>query len=649
MRTLLLLFIAMLVMGSTMAQRAFRNDLVPVKNTIINNQANFLDKEPAIPSNFNGVPVPPKNGTKALNSTLVGSSINLYSILLEAQTVLAYDEDANSLLFTCRGNQLGSVAVLGTGNDLTNHYSFDHGTTWSHKLSIVDGSRHRYPSGVVYNPAGNTDTSALYSVMEGPLTDGTNWIDNYFCSDKIDLTGAHTQLITMPTTHLTLIREGLTATKDGKFHVATYQQENNGTIITFLRLVYANATWNTGTNTATWDTSGFIPNYTSSGTGGIYGTFTANEAWSRDGSIGYLMTLGSDNRPSQKPAQVPLIYKSTDGGATWTQLPYFNYDTVTAITDHIFPTSISSQYRPYFDEASIVVDHDGLPHIFAIIRGGASTNVDSLNYVWQNPTYGTMPDGNMFEVYMDNSNLWHAIWVDSIQTNFVTTTVSPLTSSTGNIQWNHFVQASATPDGYKVFGTWTDSDWQFWGTDPYDLNPDLMGWGRDLLNQTAPYMDAVNFTKNTPLWGIAYFHHTSRIAFDKGSGDVYTVPVTVTDLATGGMNADNPVYHYYVSGIDFSNLNVGINNNKAANFKVSATYPNPVSGKAKVDVTLNSAASISIETTNVTGQVMMTRNYGSFNSGTHTLYIDATQLSSGVYFNTVTVGSDKITNKMIVK
>jgi hypothetical protein len=326
-------------------------------------------------------------------------------------------------------------------------------------------------------------------------------------------------------------------------------------------------------------------------------------------------------------------------------MDYWDWSLDTGITNHILPTNMGP-FRPMFDEADIVVDYQGLPHIFAHVHGGSSTNIDSLNYYWTSAAYGTVPDGNIVELYLDGANAWHSIWVDSVQAQFVSVAVSPLTSSTGNIGWDHRVQASVSPDGKGVFATWTDSDWQFWGTDPYDLNPDLMGWGRKLDHSLT--WPVTNFTINTPMWGIAYFHLQSPTTIQFSENTVFQVPITDVDLTTGGMNADNPVYHYYLQDINFVELN-GIKSIKTAAVTVSSTYPDPVYGKAKIDVTVNTPVEVTIQTTNITGQVVLTKNYGIQPAGKHTMTIDATNLNSGIYFNTITAGTEKVTKKMIVR
>jgi hypothetical protein len=81
---------------------------------------------------------------------------------------------------------------------------------------------------------------------------------------------------------------------------------------------------------------------------------------------------------------------------------------------------------------------------------------------------------------------------------------------------------------------------------------------------------------------------------------------------------------------------------------VSSNYPNPFTGKTSVDVTLAKAGDVSIEISNVVGQVLSNINYQNLHSGLNTLTIDATAISHGLYFFTVKAGNSSVTKRMSV-
>ena len=318
---------------------------------------------------------------------------------------------------------------------------------------------------------------------------------------------------------------------------------------------------------------------------------------------------------------------------------------------NIFPViTDSTLFKPLFEEASIVLDANNKPHVFAYVRGGYSADQDSLGYVYVRASTQTVMDGNVMEFYLDASDVWHGNWIDSITTSSVTAAKSPYISSPNNIGWDHRLSASATDDGTKVFCFWTESDWNFWGGERYNFNPDLKGWGRDIATDLRT--DVKNFTATTDIWGLAFFHFTSKVTMTPTPG-TYEVPNRITDINTSGMQADEPVYLYYLGGCTFDEAEftvIGTNDLAGTNeANVTNCYPNPFKGSTNVDVTIEKPTRVTIKVYNITGHSVLAANYGTLTTGAHTLTVDGSTLHSGVYFYTVTVGDKKFTNKMIVK
>jgi hypothetical protein len=95
-------------------------------------------------------------------------------------------------------------------------------------------------------------------------------------------------------------------------------------------------------------------------------------------------------------------------------------------------------------------------------------------------------------------------------------------------------------------------------------------------------------------------------------------------------------------------LPVDVNETAAQALEISQNYPNPFNGNTYVEVTLNKAANVSVEVTTVTGQKVVMNDYGFKTAGTHNVVIDGSQLTTGIYFYTVTAGQSKVTRKMMV-
>ena len=82
---------------------------------------------------------------------------------------------------------------------------------------------------------------------------------------------------------------------------------------------------------------------------------------------------------------------------------------------------------------------------------------------------------------------------------------------------------------------------------------------------------------------------------------------------------------------------------------VSQNYPNPFSGVTTLTVNLENAANLSLEVTNLLGQVVFRTERGDVNAGTHYFQVDASNYNKGIYFYTVKAGNSSVTKKMIVQ
>jgi hypothetical protein len=94
---------------------------------------------------------------------------------------------------------------------------------------------------------------------------------------------------------------------------------------------------------------------------------------------------------------------------------------------------------------------------------------------------------------------------------------------------------------------------------------------------------------------------------------------------------------------------IGVDESTLQPLEISQNFPNPFNGVTYVEVTLNKASNVSLEVYTLTGQKVIASDYGNKTTGTHTLKIDGSQLTTGVYFYIVTAGENKITHKMMVE
>ncbi|MDP2176343.1 MAG: T9SS type A sorting domain-containing protein [Bacteroidota bacterium] len=96
-------------------------------------------------------------------------------------------------------------------------------------------------------------------------------------------------------------------------------------------------------------------------------------------------------------------------------------------------------------------------------------------------------------------------------------------------------------------------------------------------------------------------------------------------------------------GVNVKNVNA----NKEV-FIVSQNQPNPFSSLSEVIIWLNEETNLTVEITNINGQVIKTNNLGQMNAGNHSLTLDANGLSAGIYFYTIKTATHSVTRKMSV-
>lgn len=583
-----------------------------------------------------------KSTKGVVSSTTIGYSNNVYTMLVEQQSCLTANEDIGVIQFTHRA-KVGELGAVSSG-DIVSSRSTDGGITWHGQLVMNNSSGHnlRYPSGVLYNPSGNTNPNNAFTAFCGPVSDGAGWGETFFGSMKLDSTNVDNNLIP---SYGSLIRLGVQATTDGKVHAmgSAYQSAPLYLLDTNYLLT---GVFNATNNKFDWNVTNFKPSFVADTDGSDFAyVWHFNNAWSQDGTIGYYWTVGRDASNDTRSYQ-PIVWKTTNSGSTWAKMPVFDFSTLSIITDMLQPMQgvTPAASRPQFSSSlDGVVDANGDLHLMALIKACSSNANDSLGFAY----YVANGDflNPIFDVYTTSTG-WGARHLGDIYT----IAVPAAEGGYGDIGWDLRLQAGRTADGTKVFASWTDSDTTIApvGSANLLLNmfPDIYiaGWDVATGKQTSP----TNFTLGTSLYGDCFFHYMSDLVIDNNG--TYQIPITEIDK---DIDPINPITHNYISGITFTEADFVVNPGFKSTIdnlaSISQNRPNPFTGNTQIDVNLSRSANLSIVVVNITGQKVYEMNYGTVSTGNHTFQINAENLASGIYFYTVNADNSSVTKKMIVQ
>ncbi len=372
-------------------------------------------------------------------------------------------------------------------------------------------------------------------------------------------------------------------------------------------------------------------------------------AWSQDGKTGYVIFFGnldSANYAYDYESLQPIVYKSTDHGATWNMMPMFNFNSIPSLVQYIRPTidnpavklpmwdiNGDSGYYPGHD-VDATVDTNGNLHIFGAIAPGALSNPDSGGY-----QYNTVASGGryIYDVYTTTATGgWKATFIDSLKAPMgAPGALTEWANASPPIGFGARIQASRTKGGSKVFCTWVDD---FLG-DYAMVNPDIVTAEIDVAtNKVTGPTQITNDADN-------YFLMVGDIAY--ANGGCWNIPSTVVVDNTAGSMGTTPIQYYYVQGVCAVD---GVNEvkNNASGFSVSQNFPNPFTKLTSFNVNLEESSTVSVDVYNMVGQKVWSMSPERMEPGTHTVTLNGV-FSAGVYFYQVMANGFAVTHKMIVE
>jgi hypothetical protein len=338
------------------------------------------------------------------------------------------------------------------------------------------------------------------------------------------------------------------------------------------------------------------------------------------------------------------IMKSVDNGASWTQTliwpcPY----NLWAGGDTTGTFWCTDSY------VTANIDNNGIVHVMTGLQRGSGDEAGATYWVpktdgllyWNEtmPTWPEVLDPDQLEAdgciigWMPDTN---AFYVDDAQLAYYYNSMSSFPTMTiddeGNIYafWSSMTMLT-DPDSYLLRHLYRRS-WSAtagaWGEEITDLTGDfLYTWTECVYGTASP---------TTTTDKVHVLFQGDDLAGVKFKGDNGAQGQT-TYTANNMIYLTTPTY-------------VGIDEPGATpTFAILQNYPNPVQGTTSVKVVLAKQGTISLQVSSMVGQKMMELSKTNVAPGNHYFTLDCSNLPSGVYFYTVTVGKESATRKMIVQ
>jgi hypothetical protein len=426
-----------------------------------------------------------------------GSSVNMFTCIRNSQSVIAANKALNTIVFIHRND---ATTFGGNSGNLRFDYSVNGGTNYTINQGYLNPALTaiaRYPNVAIYNPASNTNTTNAYVAYMAPtFTGSTTWNGEVTGVSKLNVTGV-TESYNSGGIGSSWQASSLTNGAPGVFWAI--DEQNSGTGFYIYKGV-----WNSGSNDINWSinysinpTFYYIPSFIE---------LDMNIAFDPTGNIGYACFAGHVNPGPAPQAMYPILYKTTDGGNTWTGPITVDLTQFSCITSNTV-----SPYVPSMNQGSdLVVDVNGNPHIVTTL-GMASGYTFNYNQ-WH----------HMYDITMKNG-LWVAYDLGNVNgASYL------FTSSGGNITAFQNAQASRSADGTRVFFMWTDNSSYSLGSP--NNTPNLFGKACNVTN--GSWTPTKDFTScNSTANGKVIFPHSAAEALEPSSSSYY-VPSVYGDAAT---------------------------------------------------------------------------------------------------------------------
>lgn len=617
-------------------------------------QAKELNMQPSsAPSSFYTKPTPSigLKDVNVVNPIAIGQAGNAYGFSYMRTTYLWADNDINSITFMHR-----MLNPPGTGY-LAYDVSTNGGQSWTNNNQVYnptlpDAYNARYPQGVLYNPAGNTNPDNAYFSYFAPTLDGSNTAGTTewggYCWGTKQLAAG-----SLPTQHnqasTTLFRQflpsGFTLTQLGETWVV--DEENDGSSGSYVytgNLILGHGIWNAST-----EEFDYTFDHLELEIDPDDGVNDVKVAFAPDGMTGWICVLS--NRVPSLPYTMyhPILFKTTDGGQTWSdpiEVQLGGADGLENVKTFIADSTLEEHYAPdpvpprdeipYYMgyHMDFAVDAWGNPHILGVVA-----ICDLAAGTWYNYP-GVFA---MFHIYTaDQGATWESFNIDYLQTFDMT-----YNGSNGGVadMYNR-PQVATTDDGKIVFFSFLDTRMM---SSTNNDQPDIF------FREYIPSMDlhgaeVVNVTYLSNAMGLAKWGCMSHYVFADVTGTNYNCTIPFAYQTLTGDDPDLPVQFWYIP--DFEKTYVVTGTEDPASGPLASgirNYPNPCHDYTNININLLTSCDVTVVICNTLGQPVKKYDFGMMANGPHKLTLALGSLPAGGYLCTLTTGNVNYTTKLFIE
>lgn len=140
-------------------------------------------------------------------------------------------------------------------------------------------------------------------------------------------------------------------------------------------------------------------------------------------------------------------------------------------------------------------------------------------------------------------------------------------------------------------------------------------------------------------------------------GGMFTLQSVNIDAATYGGQQVYFAFHHNANDMFILNLDdilitegetAGIEEESVNGIKLFQNQPNPFNNTSLINYEITNSSNVSLEVTDITGRKLMMLSEGKKERGVHSISLDASALSKGVYFYTLKANGVSLTKHMII-